>query len=96
MEVSTGQSRTVTNSTSYSEFNVSMHGQKLEDLTNFELVRATLSKNGTCSGEIRQDHLSNGSDGRIKQTSEATPSDSQASSSCTSLSSSSSFSMAAR
>ena len=30
-----------------------MTGQKLEDVTNFKYLRATLCKDGTCSAEIR-------------------------------------------
>ena len=36
-----------------SHADISMNGQKLEDLTTFKFLGATMCKDGTCSAEIR-------------------------------------------
>ena len=43
----------MTNSTNNISANISMNGQKLEQVTNFKYLKATLCKDGTCSAEIR-------------------------------------------
>ena len=47
MEVSTEKSNTMTNSTKQISANISMNGQKLEEMTGFKCLRATLCKDGT-------------------------------------------------
>ena len=70
MEVSTEKSKIMTNSTSISA-DISMNGQKLEEMTSFKYRGATLCKNGTCSGEIciriASAKAAMASNGRIKQ-----------------------------
>ena len=53
MEVSTERSKTMTNSTNNIGADISMNGQKLEDMISFKYLGATLCKDGTCSAEIR-------------------------------------------
>ena len=43
----------MTNSTNNVSGNISMNGQKLEEVTCFKYLGATLWKDGTCSAEIR-------------------------------------------
>ena len=51
MEVSIEKSRIMTNSTTIS-VQISMNGQKLEEVTSFKYLGATLCKDGTCSAEV--------------------------------------------
>ena len=53
MEVNTEESKITTNSTNNIGVDISMNGQKLEEVTRFKYLRATLCKHGTCSAEIR-------------------------------------------
>ena len=53
MEVSTENSKIITNSMSNISADISMNGQKLEEPTSFKYLGATLCKNGTCSVEVR-------------------------------------------
>ena len=43
----------MTNSTNNVSADISMSGQKLEEVTSFKYLGATLYKGGTCSAEIR-------------------------------------------
>ena len=49
MEVITEKSKTMTNSTTNINTDISVNGQKLEKVTSFEHLGATLSKDGICS-----------------------------------------------
>ena len=51
MEVSIEKSRIMTNSTTIS-VQISMNGQKLEEVTSFKYLGATLCKDFTCSAEV--------------------------------------------
>ena len=63
MEVSTEKSKNMTNGTNISADN-SMKSQKLDEVTSFKYLGTTLCKDGTCSARnLRQDCLSNGSNG---------------------------------
>ena len=74
-----------------------MNGQKLEKVTSFEDMGATRCKNGTCSAEVRIRIASAmAAMARLNGSGGATPSASQASSSCTSLFSPPSSSMAVK
>ena len=53
MEVSTEKSKIMTNSTNNISADVSMNGQKLEEVTSFKYFGVTLCKDSTCSAEIR-------------------------------------------
>ena len=53
MEVSTKKSTIVTNSLNNISADISMDSQKLEKVTSFKYLGATLCKDGTCSAEIR-------------------------------------------
>ena len=53
MEVSTEKNRIMTNSTNNISANISMNGQKLDEVTSFKYLGATLCKEGTCSADIR-------------------------------------------
>ena len=53
MEVSTQKSKVVTNRVNNFGANVRMNDQKLEEVTSFKYLGATLCKHGTCSAEIR-------------------------------------------
>ena len=53
MEVSTENSKIMTNSTNNITADISMHGQNLEEVTRFKYLGATLCKDGTCSAEVR-------------------------------------------
>ena len=44
--------KTMTNSTNSISADISMNGQKLEEVTSFKYLGATLCKDGTCSAEI--------------------------------------------
>ena len=60
----------MTNSMHNISADISINGQKLEDVTSFKYLGATLCKDGTCAAEVRishQDCLTNGSNGQIKQ-----------------------------
>ena len=52
MDVSTEMSKVMTNSVNNISEYISMNGQKLEKVTSFKYLRATLCKDGTCSAEI--------------------------------------------
>ena len=53
MEVSTEKSKIMTNSMNNISADISMNGQKLEEVISFKYLGATLCKDGTCSAEIR-------------------------------------------
>ena len=48
MEVSTEKNKITTNSTDNIRADISMNGQKLEEVTSFEYLGVTLCKDGTC------------------------------------------------
>ena len=52
MEVSTEKSKIMTNSMNNISVDMSMNHQKLEEVTSFKYLQATLCKVGTCSAEI--------------------------------------------
>ena len=47
------KSKMMTNSTSTISADINMNGQKLEEVTSFKYLGATLYKDGTCSAEVR-------------------------------------------
>ena len=53
MKVSTATSKITINSTNNIRADISMNGQKLEDVTSFKYLGATFCKDGTCLAEIR-------------------------------------------
>ena len=53
MEVSTENSKIMTNSTNNISANISMNGQRLGEVTGFKYLGTTLCKDGTCSAEVR-------------------------------------------
>ena len=53
MEVSTEKSKIMTNSTNNISADLSMNGYKLEEVTSFKYVGATLCKYGSCSADVR-------------------------------------------
>ena len=53
MEVSTEKSKVMINSTNNSSADISVNGQKLEEVTSFKYLGATLCRNDTCSAEVR-------------------------------------------
>ena len=53
MEVSTEKGKIKTNSTHNISADINMNGQKLEEVTSFKYLGATLYKDGTCSAEVR-------------------------------------------
>ena len=53
MEVITAKSKIMTNSTNNISADISMNGQKLEEVTSFKYLGATLCRNDTCSAEVR-------------------------------------------
>ena len=53
MEVSIKNSKILTNSINNISADISMNGQKLEEVTSFKYLGATLCKDGTCSAEVR-------------------------------------------
>ena len=62
------KSKMMTNSTSTISADINMNGQKLEEVTSFKYLGATLIKDGTCySRTPHQDCLSNDSNTQTKQ-----------------------------
>ena len=53
MEVRTEKSKIMTNSTNNISADISMNGQRLEEVTSFKYLGATLCRNDTCSAEVR-------------------------------------------
>ena len=53
MEVSTEESKVMTNSANNISAGISMNGQKLEEVTSFKYLGANLCKDGTSSAEVR-------------------------------------------
>ena len=53
MEVSTEESKVMTNSANNISAGISMNGQKLEEVTSFKYLGPTLCKDGTFSAEVR-------------------------------------------
>ena len=53
MEVSTENRNIMTDSTNNISVDISMNGQKLEEVTSFEYIGAALREDGTCSAEVR-------------------------------------------
>ena len=52
MDVSTEKGKVMTNSMNTISAGISMKVQKLEEVTSFKYLRATLCKDGTCSAKI--------------------------------------------
>ena len=52
MEVSTEKSKVMSNSTNSISADISMNGQKLEEVTNFKYLGVALCKFGTCSVDV--------------------------------------------
>ena len=52
MEVGTEKSKVMTNSMNNISADISMNGQKLEEVTSFKCLGATLCREGTCSTEV--------------------------------------------
>ena len=52
MEVSTEKSKIMTNSMNNISANISMKGQKLEEVTSFKYLGVILYMDGTCSAEL--------------------------------------------
>ena len=52
-EASTVKSKIMTNNTNNVSTGISMNGQKLEEVTSFKYLGATLCKDGTCSADVR-------------------------------------------
>lgn len=53
MEISTDKSKIMINTTGDSSSNIYMNGQKLEEVDSFKYLGATLSKDGSCTAEVR-------------------------------------------
>ena len=53
MEVSTEQSKIMTNSANNISADISMNDRKLDEMTSLKYLGATLCKDGTCSAEVR-------------------------------------------
>ena len=53
MEVSTEKSKVMVSSTDHITANIAMNGEMLEEVSTFKYLGATLSKDGTCTAEIR-------------------------------------------
>ena len=53
LEVSTEKSKIMTNNTNNISADISMNGQRLEDVTSFKYLEAILCKDGTCSAAAR-------------------------------------------
>ena len=53
MEVTTEKRKIMTNSTNNISADISMNGQKLEEVTSFKYLEATRCKDGTYSAEVR-------------------------------------------
>ena len=80
MEVSTEKTQTMTHSANNISEDISMNGQKLQEVTSFKYLGATLCKDGTCSAEIRIRIASaTAAMARLNRIDGATPSTSQAS-----------------
>ena len=52
MEISAEISKIMTSTTIKISSNISMNGQKVEEVTSFEYLGATLCKDSTCSAEV--------------------------------------------
>ena len=52
MEVSTEQSKIMTNSANNISADISMNDRKLDEMTSLKYLGATLCKDGTCSAEV--------------------------------------------
>ena len=52
MEVSTEKSKVMVNSSNDTKADITMNGEKLEEVTNFKYLGATLSKDGTSTAEV--------------------------------------------
>ena len=52
MEVSRERRKFMTNNTNSISADISLNGQKSQEVTSFKYLRATLCKDGTCSAEI--------------------------------------------
>ena len=86
MEVSTEKGKIKTNSTHNISADINMNGQKLEEVTSFKYLGATLYEDGTCSAEVRIRITSAmAAMSRLTGSGSATPLVLQASSSATSL-----------
>ena len=53
MEVGTEKSKVMTNSMNNISADISMNGQKLEEVIRFQYLGVTLCKDGTCSADVR-------------------------------------------
>ena len=53
MDISTEKNKIMTNSANNSSADISMNGQKLEEVTSFKHLEATLCKDGMCSAGFR-------------------------------------------
>ena len=53
MEVSSEKSKTMANSENTEHANISMNGEQLEDVEKFKYLGAILSKDGSCTAEVR-------------------------------------------
>ena len=53
MEISTAKSKVMVNSLNNAHANITLDGEQLEEVDEFKYLGATLSKDGTCSKEIR-------------------------------------------
>ena len=53
MEVNAEKSKIMTNSMNNTSADISINGQKLEEVTSLKYIVATLCKDGTCSAEVR-------------------------------------------
>ena len=53
LEISTEKSKIMTNSTNNISADISMNGQKLEEVTSFKYLGAPMCKDNTCLAEIR-------------------------------------------
>ncbi|KAH3870104.1 hypothetical protein DPMN_033285 [Dreissena polymorpha] len=53
MEVSTEESKIMVNSKTNTSTDITMNDEKLEEVTSFKCLEVTLSKDGTCTAEVR-------------------------------------------
>lgn len=53
MEISSEKSKIMVNSTSSTPANITMNGKTLEEVASFKYLGATLTKDGTCTAEVR-------------------------------------------
>ncbi|XP_052232178.1 uncharacterized protein LOC127845354 [Dreissena polymorpha] len=53
IEVSTEKSKILANSTTNTSADITMNGKKLEEVTSFKYMGATISKDGTSTAEVR-------------------------------------------